>query len=176
LALIEFEAVEDQPAIVMPNNAALKQELEDLRVKLANYERDSASSRSENAELKAELAKVYGINREIEAKLQSLESKMFLKESSQIQEVEKRNSDLEEKLRKLTENYHEVVRKQEKQMVERQGEVNMPNFDKAEAKKIIEDWMKKIEKSHEYYRGKMESLKKKLENDSFLEESVAPQK
>jgi len=43
LALIEFEAVEDQPAIVMPNNAALKQELEDLRVKLANYERDSAS-------------------------------------------------------------------------------------------------------------------------------------
>jgi len=77
------------------------------------------------------LAKVYGINREIEAKLQSLESKMFLKESSQIQEVEKRNSDLEEKLRKLTENYHEVVRKQEKQMVERQGEVNMPKFDKA---------------------------------------------
>jgi len=147
-------------------------------VKLEKYEGDIATLRSKNEELNAGLAMVNEINRELEATLKSLRNQIYLKKSIEIKveektssDLEKKNSDLEKKLTKLTESYDEVVRKQGKQIVERQGEVNMPKFDKAEAKKIIEDFVKKVEKSRDHYTKKMESLKTKLENNM-----VEPQK
>jgi len=147
-------------------------------VKLEKYEGDIATLRSKNEELNAGLAMVNEINRELEATLKSLRNQIYLKQSIEIKveektssDLEKKNSDLEKKLTKLTESYDEVVRKQGKQIVERQGEVNMPKFDKAEAKKIIEDFVKKVEKSRDHYTKKMESLKTKLENNM-----VEPQK